>query len=291
MAQHPSRPIKPEPWEVMQTDLGLKSKKTSDFKSWAFWSLLILGAFAVLAMMIIYLLPPRVPTVSTPKNTAIPTTYTATAEVPTALPENTPIATQDNQLPTSLPSIVLGKINAQSTSVNVYTNPSMDNINSTILETLESGHEITLIGRSIGQDRIWYQIEFSGTNGEKQLGWIFFEAVEVLHGDIESLPQPDSKVIVTPSPMPSLASTSLPEPSPTLTPLLVNCVYTIEPKDYLSTIADKFGIGGNNYKEITCVDNSLGCDLSIPAKIRPGWSVIVPGVKENICIQNSGQPQ
>ncbi|MBI5953348.1 MAG: serine/threonine-protein phosphatase [Chloroflexi bacterium] len=295
VARHSPRPINPEQWEIMQTDLGFNSKKSLRLKTWAFTSLFILGGFAVLIMMINYLLPPQVPAVSTSKNTAIPANYTATNEVPITLPQDTPTATQDNLLPASISSTVIGKVTSESDSVNVTTNPSMDNIESSpLVEKLESGRKFTLIGK-FTEDRTWYRIEIANADGEKHFGWVPVDKVEVVQGDATTLPALDySGVAITPSPIPSFTFTPSPEPSSTPTPTsepVVSCAYTIESSDNLSGIADKFGIGGNNYKIIVCASNSSGCDLTIPSNILPGWSVIIPGVKESVCTQNGGQPQ
>jgi len=294
MAQHPSRPIKPEPWEVMQTDLGLKSKKTSDFKSWAFWSLLILGAFAVLAMMIIYLLGYFPSPVLTPTNTAT-VTSTVIVEPTVTFTQDTPTIqiTQDNQLPTSLPP-VLGKINSQSASVDVYDHPSMDTSFAKYLTVLLPGNDVVLTGMYFSGSRGWYLVGFSTATGGEQFGWVLADKVEVTQGDIVNLPTLDySGVVITPSPVPSFTSAPSPVPLPTATPEpVVNCVYTITSGDLLENIASRFGLGGDNYPQIICADASTdNCDLSNTLNIQPGWRIIIPGVNSSICTQNGGQPQ
>lgn len=283
MAQHLSRPIKPEPWEVMQTDLGLKSKKTLDFKSWAFWSLLILGAFAVLAMMIIYILGYFPSPVSTPINTA--TVPSTTVIVEPAFTQGTPTMqiTQDNQPPTSLPP-VLGKINSQSASADVYDHPSMDTNYAKLLAVILPEDDIVLTGVYYTGSRGWYLIGFSTATSGEQFGWVLADEVEVTQGDIVTLPTLDyNGDVITPSPVP--LSTATPEP-------VMSCVYTITSGDLLENIASRFGIGGDNYLQITCADSSADkCDLSNPLNIQPGWRIIISGVNGGICTQNGGQPQ
>lgn len=293
IVQHP-RPINPEQWEIMRTDLGLESKNSSNLTMWATWSLFIFGAFAVLAMMIIYLLRFFPSTAPMPTNTAI-IVPTAVAEPTATIPLDTPTIQiiQDNQPPTSLPP-VLGKINSQSSSVDLYDHPSMDLRFAKLLTVLQPGNDVALIATCLSGDRGWYKIEFSNTTGEKQFGWVLVDKIEVTQGDVKTLPLLDYYgVTVTPSPIVSFTLTPIPTPSFALTlEPVVNCIYTIAHNDdLLVNIANRFGIGGENYQQIFCAEASSGCDLSDTHVIQLGWNVIIPGVKESICTQNSGKPQ
>lgn len=118
----------------------------------------------------------------------------------------------------------------------------------------------------------------------------------------------DTPIISAPtSPITSIPSTVSPLPSPTttltitqtlqtaetptFTMSIIDCAYTVTLGDTLFAIAEKFGIGGNNYKDISCMDFSENsdCNVSNPASISPGWQVVIPGVQEATCLDNGGQ--
>ncbi len=113
----------------------------------------------------------------------------------------------------------------------------------------------------------------------------------------QSSPTQTSTATATP------AQTNTPEPSPTEsatstfeTPGAINgstpanCSYKLQSGDYLSKVAEVFGIGSNNYKKIFCDPESAksGCDLSKPSNVRAGWIVIIPDVSTGLCTTNNG---
>lgn len=69
-----------------------------------------------------------------------------------------------------------------------------------------------------------------------------------------------------------------------------NCSYKLQKDDVLSKVAEKLGIGGNNYRRIFCDPESAksGCDLGKPSEIQPGWIVIIPDVSIDVCTRNRG---
>jgi PPM family protein phosphatase len=87
-----------------------------------------------------------------------------------------------------------------------------------------------------------------------------------------------------PSVLSSPTFSELPATSEPPTEALIECVYTVIGNDTLFGIADKFGIGGNNWKVIMC-DGGEGntCDTSSPGEIQPGWRVVVPRVEQSVC--------
>ncbi len=97
---------------------------------------------------------------------------------------------------------------------------------------------------------------------------------------------------VTPNSTPSPTSTN-PPPTDIATIVvsppveaLVDCVYTIHEGDKdLSEIAERFGIGGNNYPLIKNFDGTPIHGIS------PGQFVLIPGVFQNKCLQEIGMPR
>lgn len=88
---------------------------------------------------------------------------------------------------------------------------------------------------------------------------------------------------------PTSASTSLPTESSLTTN---DCLYEVVAGDTLLTIADKFGIGGNNWKSLSCASDDLaGCDMSNPDNIAVGWRLIVRDVNDDMCVNSGGHPQ
>jgi len=88
----------------------------------------------------------------------------------------------------------------------------------------------------------------------------------------------------TPSVLSSTPFNELPAISEPTTEVSIDCAYTVISGDTLFGIADKLGIGGNNWKTIMCDDgDGNACNMSKPQEIYEGWRVIVPGVKQSVC--------
>lgn len=113
--------------------------------------------------------------------------------------------------------------------------------------------------------------------------------------------QPSFTQTLTATGIPTVTDTSRPSPTESATPPFetaaatdesarAGCKYTLQQGDYLSTVAENFGIGSNHYDEIKCAPESTtsGCNLRDQAKIQPGWIVIIPNVLIKTCTEKNG---
>jgi LysM repeat protein len=172
--------------------------------------------------------------------------------------------------------------------LNVRSQPS-DSGDSKRLKSLRCNEVVDLTGRYVpinNPERDWYQIRLTDETGNPMLGWVIANRVSVPAEDQAKLPLLDySGLTVTPAPQPQ-GTTLAPGTAQNSTP--GNCIYTVKTGDVLSIIAQKFGV--TDAKNITCKQDSPGCNLSDPNKIDAGWQLIVPGVTSETCTQQGGEP-
>lgn len=113
--------------------------------------------------------------------------------------------------------------------------------------------------------------------------------------------QPSLTATIPATGTPTFTNTAPPATTESTTPTLdapaamdesarAGCKYTLQQGDYLSKVADNFGIGSNHYDEIVCDPGSTTsrCNLSDRSKILPGWVVIIPNVLIKTCTGQNG---
>jgi serine/threonine protein phosphatase PrpC len=300
--QHP-RPVAPiQPWEIMETDYAAKQAPMRRTRNWLVWAVTGLLGISILAVtgvligfwsgvisfngiitstpILTVTLAPSITPVITPSIHS-----TAPESPPTQAGEQaSPMSTPGEQaLPTSQTGLT-GKI-ITCPSIETYSNPALDENISKNMGKINCQMTVTLIGRYINPTkREWFKIEFSNENGEKVIAWILAEHVDIGKELLDNLQGLDFYgSTVTPTPV----TESAPVPSSVQPTNLVNCIYTVQHNDYLSTIAQKFG--GVDQSKITCKLDSAGCTLSDPNTIQEGWQLIVPDVTTELCSSNGGK--
>jgi protein phosphatase len=291
------RPVAPvQPWEVMETNILSKPpapKPQAPKPQMAKWI-----ALSAIGLLGIGLLSITALTIVTWPSALIlfgATTPTLTLTISPAAPSPSPVITLTT--PSATPATPPPPVTVQTTpeaptgpiincpigfpNVSVRSQPSTINDDS-VLGNLDCGKGVVLTGMYISnENKEWFQINYTDAKGQSSLAWVVGSRVDVEEHTKAALPVLDF-FGVTVTPMPIQVQESQEDTN------LIKCSYKVASGDSLSKIAQKFGIGGNNYSKIACATESKDCDLTDPSKINPEWQVVIPDISDKVCTSNGG---